>query len=118
MMAAKNAPQAAIGTLGYADALETVLERSGAAILPPQEHSATVAWLKRKLWRMANDLVREINDAVGEDALYLMECLGTWLLYGRASEEDVDKLLLCGRMNVDGLVRLAGRLQGGKEGIA
>lgn len=117
MMVAKIVPKTALGTLGCSDALENVLEGLGVAVLPPHKHAATVAWARKVLWEMANGLVREINRTVGEDALYLMECLGTWLLYGRPTEEDVDKLLLCGGMEVEDLTRLACRLQKGMEAL-
>ena len=73
------------------------------------------ARLTVRLWQKVTGLVSEFNRVAGEDVLYLMECVGLWCLYGRTSEEAVDKLLLSGMKNIDDLVRLVVRLQEGME---
>jgi len=63
------------------------------------------------LFEKAVALTQRINLCIGQEVLYLIEGAGIWMLFGRGSEEDADKLVLCGEMNVDELVRLVCRLQ-------
>lgn len=61
----------------------------------------------------ARRLIDYINGVVGQAMLYYTENAGTgtWFLYGRPSEDAIDRLLLHGATNVDGFARLVARLQ-------
>lgn len=61
----------------------------------------------------ARRLIDYINGVVGRAMLYYTENAGTgmWFLYGRPSEDAIDRLLLHGATNVDGFARLVVRLQ-------
>ena len=112
---AKIAPKTAFSASGCCDTLENALQSILPQNLPPREQLAMEARLTVQLWQKVTGLVSEFNRVAGEDVLYLMECVGLWCLYGRPSEEAVDKLLLSGMKSIDDLVRLAVRLQEGME---
>ena len=112
---AKIAPKTAFSALGCCDTLENALQSILPQNLPPREQLAMGARLTVRLWQKVTGLVSEFNRVAGEDVLYLIEYVGLWCLYGRPSEEAVDKLLLSGTKNIDDLVRLAVRLQEGME---
>lgn len=69
------------------------------------------SFLERVLYSQAEVLVSEFNRAVGSEALYLASFVGSWILYGRPTQEDVDKSLLHGRIDVDDLAKLVDRLE-------
>ena len=113
--AAKNAPRIAFDASGRSDALEMALRAANARFLPRNARYALKERVEKQLWEQARALVDVFNDTVGDDVLYLMECAGTWVLYGRPDEEAADKRLLWGFRNVDELTRLVLRLQKGME---
>ena len=115
--ALKNAPRAAFDASGCSDALENALRVVNARFLPRNARYALKERVEKQLWEQAHALVGVFNGAVGEDVLYLMECAGMWVLYGRPDEEAADKRLLWGFRNVDELTRLVLRLENGMRGV-
>ena len=115
--AAKNAPRIAFDASGCSDALEMALRAANARFLPRKARYALKERVEKQLWEQARALVDVFNDTVGDDVLYLMECAGTWVLYGRPDEEAADKRLLWGFRNVDELTRLVLRLENGMRGV-
>lgn len=113
--AAKNAPRIAFDASGCSDALENALRAANARFLPRNARYALKERVEKQLWEQARALVGVFNDTVGDDVLYLMECAGTWVLYGRPDEEAADKRLLWGFQSIDDLSRLVLRLQKGME---
>ena len=113
----KNAPKTAFDASGRLDALEMALRAANARFLPRNARYALKERVEKQLWEQARALVDVFNDTVGDDVLYLMECAGTWVLYGRPDEEAVDKRLLWGFRNVDELTRLVLRLENGMWGV-
>ena len=69
--------------------------------------------LARLLMARARELVAHVNRVSGEALLYLSECAGMWMLFGRPDEEAVDKLLLHGFTDAEDLARLVVRLEKG-----
>ena len=67
--------------------------------------------LARLLMERARELVNSINRVAGEAILYLSECANMWMLFGRPSEEDVDRMLMHGFSSVGDLARLVMRLE-------
>ena len=67
--------------------------------------------LARLLMERARELVNSINRAAGVAVLYLSDCAGLWMLFGRPSEEDVDRMLMHGFSSVGDLSRLVMRLE-------
>ena len=67
--------------------------------------------LARLLMERARELVNSINRAAGAAILYLSDCAGLWMLFGRPSEEDVDRMLMHGFSSVGDLSRLVMRLE-------
>ena len=67
--------------------------------------------LARLLMERARELVNSINRVAGEAILYLSECVNMWMLFGRPSEEDVDRMLMHGFSSVGDLARLVMRLE-------
>ena len=67
--------------------------------------------LARLLMARARELVNSINRVAGEAVLYLSECVNMWMLFGRPSEEDVDRMLMHGFSSVGDLSRLVMRLE-------
>ena len=67
--------------------------------------------LARLLMERARELVDSINRAAGVAILYLSDCAGLWMLFGRPSEEDVDRMLMHGFSSVGDLSRLVMRLE-------
>ena len=67
--------------------------------------------LSRLLMERARELVARFNRAAGEAVLYLSECLNMWMLFGRPSEEDVDRMLMHGFTDAEDLARLVMRLE-------
>lgn len=117
LKAAKNGAQAAFDGLGCSDALEMALRAANTRFLPRNARYALKERVEKQLWEQARALVDVFNDTVGDDVLYLMECAGTWVLYGRPDEEAADKRLLWGFRNVDELTRLVLRLENGMRGV-
>ncbi len=73
--------------------------------------------LARVLMVRARELVGYINRVAGEALLYLSECAGMWMLFGRPDEESVDKLLLHGFNDAEDLARLVMRLENEMRGV-
>lgn len=67
--------------------------------------------LARLLMARARELVNSINRVAGEAVLYLSECVNMWMLFGRPSEEDVDRMLMHGFTDAEDLARLVVRLE-------
>lgn len=67
--------------------------------------------LARFLMVRARELVAHVNRVAGEALLYLSECAGMWMLFGRPDEEAVDKLLLHGFTDAEDLARLIEKLE-------
>ena len=67
--------------------------------------------LARLLMARARELVNTINRVTGEAVLYLSECVNMWMLFGRPSEEDVDRMLMHGFTDAEDLARLVVRLE-------
>lgn len=67
--------------------------------------------LARLLMVRARELVNSINRVTGEAILYLSECVNMWMLFGRPSEEDVDRMLMHGFTDAEDLARLVVRLE-------
>lgn len=67
--------------------------------------------LARLLMERARELVNSINRVAGEAILYLSECANMWMLFGRPSEEDVDRMLMHGFTDAEDLARLVVRLE-------
>ena len=67
--------------------------------------------LARLLMARARELVNSINRVTGEAILYLSECVNMWMLFGRPSEEDVDRMLMHGFTDAEDLARLVVRLE-------
>ena len=67
--------------------------------------------LARLLMARARELVNSINRVAGEAILYLSECVNMWMLFGRPSEEDVDRMLMHGFTDAEDLARLVVRLE-------
>lgn len=114
---AKNAPKTAFEGERRIDTLEMALIAAHARFGARDGYGKMLDKLESELWRQAQALVDVFNDTVGEDVLYLMECAGTWVLYGRPDEEAVDKRLLWGFRNADELTRLVLRLENGMWGV-
>lgn len=70
------------------------------------------ARFERYLLKWAHELVRKINFTVRAEVLYLVSFAGMWVLYGRPTEQDVDRALLYGIEQTDDLVKLISRLEG------
>ena len=73
--------------------------------------------LARVLMVRARELVAHVNRVAGEALLYLSECAGMWMLFGRPDEESVDKLLLHGFTDAEDLARLVMRLENEMRGV-
>ncbi len=67
--------------------------------------------LARLLMVRARELVAHVNRVAGEALLYLSECAGMWMLFGRPDEESVDKLLMHGFTDAEDLARLIEKLE-------
>ena len=70
------------------------------------------ARFERYLLKWAHELVRKINMTIRAEVLYLVSFAGMWVLYGRPTEQDVDRALLYGIDQTDDLVKLISRLEG------
>ena len=68
--------------------------------------------LEQSLFKYANELVQKFNIVVESEALYLVSFASCWVLYGRPTDHDADRVLLYGTLSVEDLVRLVSKLEG------
>ena len=60
-------------------------------------------------------LVKEINRKLGEEYLYLTSDLGFFRLY--RADKTIDRLVMAGRNNIEGLSRLVLRLESASDAL-